>query len=281
MIELYKNKLVLLASMHKKEIAIAEVFEKNLGCKIIIAEKFDTDQFGTFSGEVSRELSAYDTLKKKAVTAANIFDYDYVISSEGSFGPHPYMFANCDTEMLLFYDRKLDIFIADYEISLDTNHAQLTLTQKNYKTNNYVEWLKNVKFPSHALIIKSKSNSIYKGIVSLLDLERIIDKELSISDELMLETDMRAMLNPTRMNLIKLLANKLSQRITRLCKKCLTPGFGNISTSGNLKCNICYQETKKPKYRDTKCLKCKYFERIEITPGLEFGDPTYCDYCNP
>lgn len=281
MLELYKNKRVLLASMHQKEIAIKEAFEKNLGCKIVVAENFNTDQFGTFSGEIKRKLSAYDALKNKAVTAANIFDYDYVISSEGSFGPHPYMFANCDTEMLLFYDRKLDLFIANYEISFDTNHAQLTLTKKNYKRNDYIEWLKNIKFPSHGLTIKSESNAIYKGIITLVELEAIIDKELSMNNNLTLETDMRAMMNPTRMNLIKLLANKLSQRIIKVCKKCSTPGFGNISNSGNLKCKLCYQETKTPKYKDIKCLKCDYFEREEITPGIEFGDPTYCDYCNP
>ncbi len=39
--------------------------------------------------------------------------------------------------------------------------------------------------------------------------------------------------------------------------------------------------TKIPKFKDIKCLKCDYFEREEINPKDEYGDPTYCDFCNP
>ncbi len=224
MLELYINKKILLASMHKKEISIAPAFENILKCKIVVPKNFNTDQFGTFSGEIRRDLSAYETLKKKAITAANIFNFDYVISSEGSFGPHPYIPTICDTEMLLFYDKKLDLFITDYDFFFDTNYDQFILTKENYKANDYVKWLKSVKFPSHGLILKNQSILICKGIISLTYLEEIIDKELSENNNLILETDMRAMMNPTRMKAIKLLANKLVQKIAKLCNKCSTRG---------------------------------------------------------
>lgn len=281
MLEVYKNKKVLLASMHNKEVAIKEAFETYTGCKIVVAENFNTDQFGTFSGEVERKLSAYETLKNKAITASNIFNYDYVISSEGSFGPHPYFFISCDTEMLLFYDKKLDLFITDYEISTNTNYSRFVITRKNYKTDGYFNWLKNSKFPSHGLVIKVYEDILYKGIISTEELENLIDIHLNEHKELTLETDMRAMMNPTRMDVIRLLANKLAQKVSRICKKCSTPGFEEIVSSGNLKCELCHQETKTPKFKDTKCLKCDYYAREEISPGQEYGDPTYCDYCNP
>jgi len=176
MSNIYKSQEVLLASMHNKEIAIAPSFENHLGCKIVVAKSFNTDQFGTFSGEIARVNSAYETLKQKAIAASNLFNYDYVISSEGSFGPHPQIFfTSCDTEMLLFYDKTRELFIIDYEISTDTNHAEYNLTKENYQTKDYYNWLSNVKFPSHAIVIKADHKTLYKGILSDNDLANFIE----------------------------------------------------------------------------------------------------------
>lgn len=282
MLDLYKGKKVLLASMHKKELAIAKAFEDKLDCEIVVPENFNTDQFGTFSGEVERELSAYETLKKKAITAANIFNYEYVISSEGAFGPHPHnYFVNSDTEMLLFFDRRLDLFIADYEITTDTNFSEFILNRDVYNTDKYKKWLENVKFPSHGLIIKANQNVIHKGVSLESDLKNIVETLLREYDTLVLETDMRAMMNPTRMGVIKNLAFKLAKKVSSTCDKCSTPGFGDISYAGNLICELCHHTTKIPKFRDTKCLKCDYFLRSEIEAGKIYSDPRYCDYCNP
>lgn len=188
----YAGKKVLLASMHKKEIAINPSFAEFVGCEIVVADNFNTDKFGTFSGEVARDLSAYETLKKKAVIAAGLYDFDYVISSEGSFGLHPSNpFINADIEMLLFYDRAKDLFIVDYEISTDTNHAELEISQSSIYNDNYYKWLKQVKFPSHGLIIKAGSIIIEKGICDVLVLEKAIKNSFRKYNQLKLETDMR------------------------------------------------------------------------------------------
>ena len=278
----YAGKRVLLASMHKKEIAINQPFLELIGCEIIVTNDFNTDTFGTFSGEISRELSAYETLKRKAVVAAETLDFDYVISSEGAFGPHPNNpFINSDTEMLLFYDRTKNLFIADYEISTNTNHAELEISQDSVYTDNFFKWLNKVKFPSHGLIIKSESIIIEKGICDAVALENAIKAGFSKHTILKLETDMRAMMNPSRMNVIKALAYKLAKRVASSCIKCGTPGFGTIEKSGYLFCELCFQETRVPKYEDTKCLSCDYYERKEINTKIQFADPRYCDYCNP
>ena len=278
----YAGKKVLLASMHQKEIAINPPFAELVGCEIVVADNFNTDQFGTFSGEISRELSAYETLKKKAVAAAEAFDFDYVISSEGSFGPHPNNpFINSDIEMLLFYDRSRDLFIVDYEISSDTNHSELDLYQATIYTDNYSNWLKQAKFPSHALIVKAESTIIEKGIIEASVLEKALNEGFKKHNRLKLETDMRAMMNPSRMKVIGQLAHKLAKKVITNCIKCSTPGFGNREKAGNLYCELCFHKTEISKYIDTKCLKCDYFEREEINPELEFADPRYCDYCNP
>jgi len=278
----YKGKKVLLASMHQKELVIKPLFEENIGCEIIVAKKFNTDQFGTFSGEISHDLSAYETLKKKAISAAKLYDFDYVISSEGSFGPHPnYPFSCADTEMLLFYDRIRDLYIADYEVSADTNYAELEISSSDFNKSDYLKWLGKVKFPSHGIVVKAGSIVIKKGICNHYDLEQVISSELRSQVNLKLETDMRSMMNPSRMKVIDILAQKLVRRVAATCKKCNTPGFGKPDVSGYLDCKLCFQQTKVPKFKVLKCLKCDYFEQDRIDPNIEFADPTYCDYCNP
>jgi hypothetical protein len=278
----YKGIKILLASMHKKEKAISPAFNKILGCEIFVPDNFDTDQFGTFSGEITRKLSAYETLKNKALDASKIFNYDYVISSEGSFGPHPDNFLMVsDVEMLLLYDRKLDLLIADYLISTNTNHSQFLVTKDNYSTKDYFDWLSYAKFPSHALILKHDSSILYKGISSFESLEKYLLPELEKYGKLSLETDMRAMMNPTRMGVINELSYKLAKRISNLCKKCGTPGFGKLEYTGHLICSWCDQETKVAKYKYVKCLRCDYFESEEINSGKNTVDPMHCQYCNP
>lgn len=279
---IYKNKKVLLATMHKKEVAVRPPFAEIVGCDVVVAEGFNTDSFGTFSGEISRQETAYETLKNKALCAADKYGFDYVISSEGSFGPHPSNpFVNADMEMLLFYDKTKDLFIADYEISVDTNHAEFFVTNKNIDSNEYAAWLDQVKFPSHGLIVKNESAIIKKGISDPRELNLVMQESLKQYKKIKLETDMRAMMNPSRMNVIELLSYKLAKRVASECLKCSSPGFGNIVKSGNLFCELCFNETSVPKFVDKKCLKCDYFEREEINSKIKFADPRYCDYCNP
>ena len=62
---MYKGKLVILATKHQKEKVIGPVFEAELGCLVHVPTDYDTDQFGTFSGEIPRKLSQYETLIQK------------------------------------------------------------------------------------------------------------------------------------------------------------------------------------------------------------------------
>jgi hypothetical protein len=50
--QLFKGRNLVIATLHGKEKVIAPLLEHALGVKIIVPEKFDTDQYGTFSGEI-------------------------------------------------------------------------------------------------------------------------------------------------------------------------------------------------------------------------------------
>ena len=182
---------------------------------------------------------------------------------------------------LLFYDRNRDLFITEYEISTDTNHSELEIFKSNINTDSYFKWLNQVQFPSHGLVIKSGSKIINKGICSIDELNHAIEDSFKKYTDLKLETDMRAMMNPSRMKVIANLASKLASKVATNCIKCDTPGFGNIEKSEYLRCEICHNKTRIPQFIDKKCLKCDYYERQEIDASRQYANPQYCDYCNP
>ncbi|MDI9819812.1 hypothetical protein QM427_11695 [Tatlockia sp. PL877] len=158
----YKNQPVLLASKHKKEQAISGVFFNKLGCNIHV-EAFDTDQFGTFTGEIPRPLPSYETCILKAKKAGDAFGYQYSIASEGSFGPYPGLpFVAADHEIMVFLDRKNNWLIAEQLTTMKTNYNTLVINEETDITG----FLEQVKFPSHELTLQKNLSRkvIAKGI---------------------------------------------------------------------------------------------------------------------
>lgn len=275
----YHHQSILLASKHQKEQAIAPVFAKKLGCSLNIHE-FDTDQFGTFTGEVPRAQSPYETCVLKAKTAADHYGYRLALASEGSFGPHPQMpFVASDHEIMVLVDREQSWVIAEQCLSTETNYAMLTL-------NAHTDWssfLDQVHFPSHALTLQTAKDKqlIAKGIQTFDELEHWIHHGLTQDDELLLGTDMRAMMNPTRMALIECLAQKLADRILSRCPQCASPGFGGQSQQGHLPCSCCGSPTNFYQHEVWGCVHCDHQEYRPRQDGLQDVDPTYCSECNP
>lgn len=275
----YNNQHVLLASKHEKEKAMALPFMTRLSCTLRVHD-FDTDQFGTFTGEIARTLSPYETCLLKAKTAAKSYNYAFAVASEGSFGPHPaFPFVPCAHELMVFVDRARDWIIVEQLVSQKTNYEMITIN----KNTDLDAFLKRVRFPSHALIIQTSSDSrvVAKGINNLELLTYHLALGFKKEEELLLATDMRAMMNPTRMAVIGELADKLTQRIARLCVRCKSPGFGLKSTKGALPCGLCGSLTSFYEEEVWGCIACEHQEYKMRRDGLLKADPTYCDYCNP
>jgi hypothetical protein len=277
----YKDKQVILATKHQKEDVIRPHFERELGCGIQVPTQYDTDQFGTFTGEIPRKLSAYETLIKKATDAAQQFGYRYAIASEGSFGPHPqFYFCPGDTELMAFVDIDNDLIIAELELSTETNYGHIDISVQD----DYEDFLTKAKFPSHGLIVHtldSEKTYLEKGIRGNKQLKTAIQKAFQHSTTVRLVTDMRAMMNPLRMHVIKLLAIKLVKRIQQHFPDCHTPGFGKSSTEGSLACGSCGTPTELYQRKVLSCLKCEYKVYQARDDGLEFADQQRCPYCNP
>lgn len=277
---MYEGMNIILATMHKKEDAIREPFASAFNAKIVVPDNYDTDQFGTFTGEIPRIQTPYETVIQKAKQASLIYGFDYAVSNEGSFGPHPVLFfAPADIELMSFIDIKNDITVVESEISTDTNYAHLDIEV----TDTYGDFLKKIKFPSHGIIIRCMDNNIVlaKRISDSPTLEKIISTSFKEYKKLRLETDMRAMMNPSRMNIIYKLAIKLVERLQNICDHCQSPGFGKISTKGNLSCEMCGTETLLYQFKVHSCVKCDYQKESSREDGLIKADQKYCPYCNP
>lgn len=276
----YSGKTILLATQHKKEEAIAPVFKEHLQCNVWVPNDFDTDQFGTFSGEIARTGNQYEAMIFKAKQAAEKYQYDYVVSSEGSFGPHPTLyFVPGAIEMLAFLDIKNDITIVETLVTQETNFAHCDITAMEEPS----EFLKSIDFPSHGVIVRDliSKQIIAKGIQQREVLQQVIQQGFQNTKQIRIETDMRAHMNPTRMKIISSLANKLVKRIATCCPSCNTAGFGKISLSGNLCCEACGTLTELYKEKVLNCVKCEFKSYLAREDGLLQASQKYCPYCNP
>lgn len=281
----FEYRVGVLATMHKKEEVIAPILEKKLGIKIIIPEGFNSDQFGTFTGDVERMGNQLEAARYKAVGAMELCSKTLAIASEGSFGPHPFIpFIPYNREIVLVIDKENGMEISGIAATTETNYNQKIIS--NFE-EAYTFSL-NAGFPEHGIIIKLSSNrngqiEMIKGITKKSDLEDAVNTALKHSHDskIHIETDMRAMYNPTRMKNIEAAAKELVKNIYTLCPKCRWPGFKLIDSKKGLLCSWCGLPTNLRLSDQYSCDKCGYIEEKMFPNGIEKADPGNCQYCNP
>jgi hypothetical protein len=276
---LYANKEILIATKHQKQRVIGPIIKDSLHSDWRVIE-FDTDKFGTFTGEIPRTQNAKDTCIIKAITASQELNYPYVIASEGSFGAHPQIpFLPIQQEIMVFHDAIRDLTIVEQEMTTNTNYQTL-LIESSTKLDDF---LKMAKFPSHALCLQTFDQKlvIAKGIKNFSKLHQYLEFGYTIAPQLLLSTDMRAMMNPSRMHQIRNLCKKLVQRILTSCPSCQLPGFGLVGYDGNLLCQACQQPSSWHAYEVLACVKCEYQLRKNRSDKQTFIPEQYCQFCNP
>jgi len=278
---MFKDRKLIIATKHEKEKVIAPLVEKALGVSCFVNKNFDTDILGTFSGEIERKLDPIATARQKCLMAMELTNCDLGIASEGSFGPHPYMFfVGADDEFLIFIDKKHSLEIIARELSTITN-----FNGKEIKTEKeLLEFANAVDFPSHGLILrksKTENNEINKGITDINQLKKTFNNLFDKFNSVYVETDMRAMYNPTRMKVIEAATIKLIDKINSLCPQCSKPGFGITEATKGLKCNLCGSPTNSTLSYIYVCQHCEYSKEEMYPHNKKTEDPMYCDYCNP
>jgi hypothetical protein len=277
----FGGRQMVLASMHRKELVLRDILEEKLGVELIVPQDFDTDDFGTFTGEVQRTLSPLETARQKCLRAMELTGHDLAIASEGSFGAHPTIsFLPACEEVLLLVDKKHGIEIK----------AKVISTQTNFAGNEYYNW-DDVKyfaaiagFPSHGLIVRREKDDvmeIHKSITSWQVFKDSFNYFHSKYGKAYVETDMRAMYNPTRMKVIKEAAEKLIKVAYRLCPQCATPGFDVKRITRGLPCAECGAPTETPLSYTYACRKCNHSVEARYPENRIAEEALFCNECNP
>jgi hypothetical protein len=279
----YKSKTCVMATQHKKEKVVAPLLMGVLGLKVITAG-IDTDQLGTFTGEVERKGTPLTCARQKCELAMKESQFNIAIASEGSFGPHPVIpFACCDHEILYFMDQERGFSL----------HQALVTTKTNYRSEAFSDlqrlrtFCTQALFPSHGLIVRpnksTKDPVIIKGIMNEDQLKDAFLKccHLSEDGQALVETDMRASMNPTRMEVIRELTASFAKRLATPCPLCETPGWGLVDVQKGLECQVCGSETEWVKAEIFGCAKCQQREKRPRKDGIMLADPQYCGWCNP
>ena len=213
--------------------------------------------------------------------AMEINNCDLAIASEGSFGPHPSLyFIPANDELLLFIDKKNSVEIIARELSTETNFNSASIKTKQELN----EFAAKANFPSHGLILrraKDDFTEIVKGITNIEKLNTAFNYFISNFGSAFIETDMRAMYNPSRMKVIERAAIKLVEKINSLCPNCSMPGFEITNTQKGLPCNQCNFPTQSTLSYIYTCKKCFFIKEEKFPKGKHTEDPMYCDVCNP
>lgn len=278
---MFSGRKFLIATKHDKEKAIGPILEKEFGIHFFVNDQFDSDLLGTFTGEIERTDDPITTARKKCLQAMAMSDCDLAIASEGSFGPHPNIgFVPADEEWLLLIDQKNELEILVREISTNTNF-NVSLVKHIPELKKFAN---DVGFPSHGLIVRKDKNdfsTITKGITDWETLLTIADNHIEKFGQAYIETDMRAMYNPTRMKVIEQATIKLAKKMKALCPVCQMPGFGIINQKSGLPCAVCHTPTPSTFAFVFGCAKCNHQQDEYFPHNKKVEDPMFCPNCNP
>lgn len=278
---MFAGRKLIIATKHKKETVIEPLFRDAFEVECFVDPIFDSDLLGTFTGEIERMGDPISTLRQKCLLAMDSNNCDLGVASEGSFGPHPsYFFIPADDELIIFIDKKYNLEIMARSLSTATNFNGKYISNEK----ELIEFATLVDFPSHGLIIKKDMDDlsfIKKGIHDETELLKHFNFCLKYYSGAYIETDMRAMHNPMRMEVIKDAAIRLIQKINSKCPKCSVPGFSIGELIEGLPCNYCGNPTNSILFHRFLCAQCNYQEDEKYPNGKKSEEPMFCNFCNP
>ncbi len=280
----YAGRTAVLATMHRKESVIAPALRATPGLIVEPVPGLDTDRFGTFSGEIARNGTMLEVAVRKARLGMNAGGAALGLATEGSFGPHPMIpFLPAGMELMVFVDDERGIVVTESLIAETTNFAHMVVRSDEMPT----EFLQRIGFPDHGLIVRpndgEETEGLAKGVIDHDGLTRAIMAAAAVSrdGQARLETDMRAHFNPTRMNSLAVLAERLGRRLARRCPACGMPGFGRTGDHPGLPCEACGDPTDLVAAEIFGCPACDFTEDRPRADGLVRSPAQYCPTCNP
>ncbi|MBC7545565.1 MAG: hypothetical protein H7338_22785 [Candidatus Sericytochromatia bacterium] len=283
-VDFFAGRRAVIATMHGKEAVIGPLLEQATGLRTFPVVGMDTDRFGTFTLEVDRRGNQLEAARAKARAALALTAADLAIASEGSFGPHPQVpWMVSGRELVVLLDPYHGVELVGQVLTTKTNCDQAVVA-------TWAEaqaFADRVGFPSHGLVVRSgaKADSAVaaKGVADAASYEAVIRQALAQAGDgrILVETDMRAHLNPTRMAAIGEATRDLLRVMQALCPTCRRPGYVVVEIVPGLPCAWCARATRQPLSARFRCRGCG-MEEVRLYPdGATKADPGRCDSCNP
>ncbi len=271
-----------LGTMHGKEAAIAPALAR-LGIAVIVPGDIDTDRFGTFSGEIPRAGEIEDAARAKALAAVTATGLPIGIASEGSYGPHPVIpFVPLGQELILWRDETRGYEVIERVFDETPCFDQFeTATARDAGA-----FLDRVGFPETAIVAAPATQPaapVAKGVRDAETLASAIAQAVEASGNglALLQTDMRAHMNPRRMATIGRLSEALARRLATACPGCDAPGFGRLRTEAGLPCEACGLPTDHVAREIHGCGACGHTESHARSDGRASASAATCPLCNP
>jgi hypothetical protein len=271
-----------LGTMHGKAAAIAPPLAR-LGITLVVPEGLDTDRLGTFTAETPRTGTMEDAARGKARAAIAATGLPVGIASEGAYGPHPFIpFLPIGREVLLWYNQETGHEVIERLIDEAPCYDHATVCSANEAT----AFLTSIGFPRTAVIVAPTgpgAPSLAKGLQDRDAVDDAIARAAHLSAQAgaFLQTDMRAHLNPRRMETIGRLAERLAARLATACPNCAAPGWGLLRVETGLPCAWCDGPTLLVKAEIHGCTLCGQQDVHPRVNGPSVADPGQCPTCNP
>lgn len=276
----YAGQRIALLTQHGKERVMGPLFADALGARLELATGFDTDTLGTFTREVPRPGSQLEAARRKALTGMELLGLDVGVASEGSFGPGPVAFCTWNVELIVLIDRTRGLEIVG-RASGPGHHVHAPVRDRL----GLDQVAREAGFPGHGLVVRPDDEHdprVRKGITDRSALYAAFDEAMAASRTsiVFVESELRAHLNPTRMDVIRRATEDLVARADSGCPRCGAPGFWVVERIAGLPCSACGTPTRAPRAERWSCVTGDHVETRDVHPG-RLADPFGCDRCNP
>lgn len=261
-------KTAALLTKHRKSQQLAPVL-CDIGIELVEINFFDTDQLGTFSGEIERTLTPQDCALEKAKKAVELSGLNVGLGSEGSFGGGPMGgLLNWNQEIICLYQKEPELVIYA--------SAAGPTPLRNLQADSLEELTQALsQFEMQKWILRCP-DGVLKGLSDkqIIALHQTPFTKWPVS----VEPDLRAMSSPLRQVMIQKAALNLSERLQSRCPQCDEVDFWPDEREFGPACQLCGHPTNEIKSFISRCKKCGYYE---YETHLHRGNERFCNQCNP
>ncbi|MGK0741995.1 DUF6671 family protein [Leucobacter sp. Z1108] len=273
----YRGAVIAFATMHGKEQLARGPFHTILGATVLGVAGIDTDQFGTFAGDIPRTLPPRETARAKARLGIRTAGLTAGLASEGSFTTE-YGWSTRHNELVLFLDEDRGIEVVESRTAsfpLPPGRHILTSAQA-------LSYATSLGFPHQGVIVQAHhdhGSHAHKDTHSPAELEITVNRLLDQNVPVSVLPDYRAHRSPARADILRDLCSRMARRLSTPCPGCRSPGYGRVKTIPGLPCGTCGQPTHLPAADIHACSTCDTTHTRPRTSTL--ADPQWCETCNP